>query len=340
MSAVLQVGIAVAVSVVVGSGGTAYTLLVWRRWDETAAGLRMLATMSWRDFTRLVMDIMANRGFFRTDDTATDDGRHTLVRGSERLTLWCKHGSAFLIGKLTVNELAAEMRLADTPTGVLATQGRIVEDARDAAKERRIELLDGPAFWSEARTRVPASVLASIRTACARRVRSRVLTAWLLAAFAGIGSHAALGRLLPAEPAATADIATLADITTARAVTPERQSDATQATPDGIDTAPAEAEAPLRTDSPPPGPAAATSLSPAGQRDAAARDVADLPMVGRVEWTSTSTLRIELANTDVDAFEHICPLVERYPDIATSRIQLDLPADSAVPVRFRQCRTF
>lgn len=325
------------VSGVVGGGGTAYALWVSRPRDETTAGLRTLATMSWREFTRLMLDVMAHRGFLRTEnDTAADDGRHTLVRGSERLSLWCKHGSAFLIGKLTVNELANDMRLAGTRAGVLATQGRIVEDARDAASDQGIELLDGSALWTEARTRLPESTLASIRKTAARRACRRIVAAWLMAALAGIGSHGVLTRLMPPTGTATTpDIATgSAGASVQEPVAPEETLPVRS--PPAADGEPVAAAAVAD----PPPPATTSSLSPADQRHAAVRDVVDLPMVARAEWTSASTLQVELRSTDADAFEHICPLVERHPDIATSRIQLNLPAGSDVPVRFRQCRTF
>jgi len=41
-----------------------------------------------------------------------------------------------------------------------------------------------------------------------------------------------------------------------------------------------------------------------------------------------------------DAFSRICPLVERYDELASSRIQLTPPPESGRNVRFRQCRSY
>jgi restriction system protein len=63
-------------------------------------------------------------------------------------------------------------------------------------------------------------------------------------------------------------------------------------------------------------------------------------MVDRAVWTTQSTLEVFLLETDSDAIPSICPLVERYPALASSRIQLTPPPGSQAPVRFRQCRVY
>ena len=76
------------------------------------------------------------------------------------------------------------------------------------------------------------------------------------------------------------------------------------------------------------------------QREAIAGAVSTLPMVSQAVWSTQSTLQVYLVDTREDAMPGICPLVERYPDLASSRIQLTPPAESDAPVRFRQCRVY
>jgi hypothetical protein len=78
------------------------------------------------------------------------------------------------------------------------------------------------------------------------------------------------------------------------------------------------------------------------QRRVLARTVATLPMVGRVIWSSPSTMEVFLSTVDADsdAMTGICPLVEHYPALAASRVQLTPPPGSNLPVRFRQCRAY
>ena len=97
-------------------GGTATWLArgPLRRRDETAAGIASLSAMSWRDFIRVVLEALSRRGYHRLVDhgSASGDGDFTLVRDGEHWLLSTKHGSAFVLGRAAVNELAAAMRVA------------------------------------------------------------------------------------------------------------------------------------------------------------------------------------------------------------------------------------
>jgi hypothetical protein len=78
------------------------------------------------------------------------------------------------------------------------------------------------------------------------------------------------------------------------------------------------------------------------QRRDVASAVSTLPMVDRVIWSTTSTMEVFLAAVDADhdPFTTICPLIERYPALAASRIQLTPPPERDAQVRFRQCRNY
>lgn len=299
--------IAAAVTLLAGSLATALVWHVLRRRDETAAGIRALAGTSWRDFINMVLAALGRRGYSRVVDheNASGDADFTLEREGEHWLLSCKHGSAYALGKAQVDSLANDIRLANAAGGFLVTQGRILAEARRPAARRSIELLDGQALWPELRDLIKPDQLAAIRTATTTRARQRVLLAWLCALLVGVGTF----MLLP-EPR-----------------------------PQATGTTPAAASAPAQAPEVIPE-APTTRLTPEQQREEVASAVSTLPMVSHAIWTTQSNLAVHLLDTSENAMPAICPLVERYPELAASRIQLTPPAGSGAQVRFRQCRAY
>ena len=302
--------IAVAVTLVTGGLATVFMWHVLRRRDETQAGLKALSGTSWREFINMVLAALARRGYSRVVDheTASGDADFTLDRDGEHWLLSCKHGSAYVLGEPAVDELANDIRLANAAGGFLVTQGRILDEARKPAARRHIELLGGPALWPELRDLVKPDQLAAIRTATATRARQRILLAWLFAVLAGVATF----MFLPEPAPAAAGSAPAAAKPQAGA-------------PGSIELI---AEAPE------------DNLSIDQQRDAIASAVSTLPMVSHAIWTTQSTLEVLLVDTSEDAMPSICPLVERWPELAASRIQLTPPPGSGAQVRFRQCRVY
>lgn len=299
------------VMVLLGGLGTAVMWKVFRPRDEAAAGIRLLAAASWREFINLVLAAFARQGYQRVVDreTATGDGDFTLGREGEHWLLSCKHASSYVLGKPAVEQLAREIRLANARGGFLVTPGQLLDDARAPAERHRIELLDGQALWQQLREVVRPDQLAGIRSATAAVARRRTLLSWLLALVAGIATWYALPgpdsrAAAPAVPAAMPP---------------------GPAAPAETDTAESETTSPL---------------DPSRQREALASAVAALPQVTHALWATRSTLEVHLAETGADAVPEICRLVELYPELSASRIQLTPPAGSGEQVRFRQCRVF
>lgn len=302
----------IAIVVALLIGGIA-TVLIWQvllRRDETAAGIKALAATSWREFINMVLAALAGRGYRRVVDqeVASGDGDFILERDGRHWLLSCKHGSAYVLGRHAVDELANDIRLANASGGFLVTQGRILDEARKPAENRHIELLDGPALWPELRGLIKPEQLAAIRAGAATHARQRTLLAWLGALVIGIATYVLLPEPRPA--AATIQVP---------AAAPAWSAPAEDATAEDRERA---------------------NLPIAQQREALAADVSTLPLVERAIWSSQSTLEVHLLDASEDAMPGICPLVERYPDLAASRIQLTPPADSGTGVRFRQCRAF
>ena len=203
---------AIVVALAVGSAASWLALGPLRRRDEAAAGIATLAAMSWREFIRIVLDALSQRGYRRLVDRespAADE--YVLLREGQRWLLSAKHGSAFVLGRSSVHELAAAMALSSAAGGLLVTQGRIDDDARQAARGQAIELHDGQTLWPELRPLLPAWTLAPIRDAATRRARERVLVGWLLAVMGAVlvftvvpASRPASGGAMPMAPVAPA----------------------------------------------------------------------------------------------------------------------------------------
>lgn len=346
--------IAIGVTLLIGGLATFYFRTVQLHRDETRAGIAALSGVSWRSFIHMVLDALARRGFTRLVDSnnAADDTDYVLERNGEHWLLSCKHGSAFVLGRLTVNELARAIGVKGAAGGFLLTQGRITEDARPVAALQRIELLDGPTLWPQLRDFLPAEQRAGIRAGASQLARQRVLASWLFALLAGV----AVWLALPAPPASPAPAPRPAAAVEPQPAPPTPVTgtpvqDAAAPAPTPADTAPvpstpAQPVAPSApsTAAAPQAPAAADvpagSLPIERQRADVAAVISTLPDVNRAVWSSESTLQVILSTIDGDAFVRICPLIERYDDLASSRIQLTPPPDSGRSVRFRQCRSY
>ena len=77
------------------------------------------------------------------------------------------------------------------------------------------------------------------------------------------------------------------------------------------------------------------------QRRAVAEGISTVDGVDRAVWTTPSTLVVYQSGEDIDAHvPAICAVLEQYPDLRASRLQLQPPPGSRNSVRFRQCRAF
>ena len=330
MPVLLQWLVAIAIIALIGTAATVYFRNFQMRRDETAAGIVALSGVSWRTFIHMVLDALSRRGFERVVDseTASGDSNFVLEHHGGRYLLSCKHGSAFVLGRLTVNELANDINLNTAAGGFLRTQGRITEDARPVAALQRIELLDGPTLWPQLRDFLPAEQLAGIRAKAAQTARQRVLSSWLIALLAGVAVFLVLPDAPPAPtPTAAATPAPQGEAAGTEAPPSQRGAQAEPASAQGDAAQPADAAESAHADI-------------ERQRNDVARAISTLPDVDRAIWSSESTLQVFLLEIDGDAFTRICPLIERYDQLASSRIQLTPPQGSAAQVRFRQCRSY
>jgi hypothetical protein len=323
MGILISLLLALVVAVAIGAGATWYLQRVRLPREETAAGVAALSDMRWRDFIKLVLDVLAGRGFVRVNDpeATSDEADIPLQRDGETWLLSSKHGASYVLGSGDIAEFASAMRLRSAQGGLLATPGVFAPDARKFAEPQRIELLDGPSLWPELRERLPEAQRSAIGAQARIRARQYAWFGWLLGVIAGAAVFLLVhGNDNGSDAAAPTPAVAPAHAPAARAkaaATQRPANDGVWPAPGDVDTATTEKD-----------------------RSEAARAIGSLPIVSRALWSSQSTLLVYLNTSNADAKSAICPLLERYPELGASRVQLQPPEGSGEAVRFFQCRAY
>lgn len=323
-----------AIVVLIGGGAT------WFAWSRHRAiiaaskdGSDTLASLHWRELVRFTLDVMRNRGYTPELDAQTsDDTLYPLRRDGRRWLLQCKHGASGMIAPIALQPLLNAIKLENAEGGVFVTPGHVTEQTRSLAKLQGVEVVDGHALWPElqplliAAGRIPAPNLPP-----ASAWLRQAAPYWALAVVLGAAAFWFLGRggddtssdAVVVAPSATRAPATAAPGKAGTSATPAPASAAADgaATADDSD---AEADsADLR------------------QRREVAAAISSLPVVDKAQWSTQSTLLVYLSAVGKDdPMKLICPLLERYPDLRASRVQLQAPAGSDQPVRFSQCAAY
>ena len=323
--------VALLITVVAGVIGTLYYWTIRRRQDETDAGIRALSAMRWREFSHFVLDAMRHRGFdVLTADDEADRGQQTeflLARDGDRAMLSCKHGSAYKLDKQSVSEFVAAMKFQGARSGLLVTPGTIDDDARRSAEHARIELIDGKALWPEVAPLLPPSLNEDVRKEAAQNARKRVALSWVGAAVIGLGVGMVVTSTRTA-PSPSRDVTVL----------PQKRSATTA--PGAPVAAPASLSAPVGISAPSTVAVAGTPEQEDAQRAEVVRMIATLPGVERVEWSTKSTLLVNVDETSEQRFDEICSVLTHFAVLRTARVHLQPPVDSQQLVRFKQCATY
>lgn len=312
--------------------GIAATAMLRRRpasGARLADGLAHLAGLRWREFTRLVLQAMQARGYrvlketnSPGDDLPSDGGDILLERDGERVLLLCKYGNASVVGAQPILGLGKAAELRGAHGAMVVTPGRFEDEARRVAGQQRVELIDGASLWPEVQPFVWQLPMgeSSSPTPDPRRLALTWLGAGALAAITWmLLKDVSFGASTPAASDAVAQPVSSPTV-------PIRSAPASTKTPSTV-IAPFEA---VPTD-----PDLLTR-----RRNETANAISTLAGVDRAVWSTQSTLLVYLASEDADPSERLCPLLERYLELAASRVQLQPPQDSVRPVRFKQCRAY
>lgn len=313
-----------AVTLVIGSAATAYLWLVRRPNDEMSYGLHALSGLRWREFAKLVLAAMERRGLAEASagphESREPQTTFLLVRGDERWLLSCKHGSAYRIAAAPVLELAASIRLGTAHGGILATEGKVEKEGRDAAQGNNIELLDGPRLWPEVRDLIEPALRDQILHYAAARAKRHIGIAWLAAVTAGViavvSSADPLSRPEASGPGGAPVASPAADARPGTA--PPAAVPATPVPEAFKEPTPEELEAQMR---------------------AVLKALSKTPGISSGAWQTKLTLSVDRIASEKEVWPWICLELERYPALRTTRVQLNPPPGSGEPVRWRQCKT-
>jgi restriction system protein len=108
-----------------------------------------IASMSWRDFERLVGETFRRQGFTVTGfggngpDGGVDLG---LSKNGQRFLVQCKHWRKRQVGVTVVRELNGVIAAQRAHGGFVVTGGQFTREAREFAASCAVKLIDGPAL--------------------------------------------------------------------------------------------------------------------------------------------------------------------------------------------------
>ena len=285
-----------------------------------------LADLRWRDFTRLVLQAMKGRGFdpvieagTSPDGIPSDGGDILLERDGEHVLLSCKYGSGSVVGVQAILGLGKSATLRGAGNVIVATPGKFETEAMRVARQQgNIELLDGKDLWPELRPYIAREPATAVEPATAPTPlpASAFAIAWGGAAALGLVAWLLL-QATQGEPPVSEAIATATAPATSQ---------------------PAASPQPVATPS-----AQAVPTDPVAlerRRKETANAISTLFGVDRALWSTQSTLLVYLSAEEADPSSELCPLLERYPELAASRVQLQPPPGSQKSVRFKQCRSY
>ncbi len=312
-----------------------------RRAGEVEAGLEVLRTLRWKEFTLYVQQAFEKRSFHpeATPRKPGEDGVDLiLVRAGQRHLLQVKHGGAYHVGAAAVRRLLSMLETHGSTGGILVTSGRFDDEARAAAQGQAVTLLDGDTLWTQLQDVLPPALIdESLARASEAQARER---SRLNLGLIGAGAVALLGGVLfafdrltaggdanetPATPAAVAGAPASASAAPAEARPAERAKGAA-----------ASAVAP---------PPALTEAQMAQHRDFAAASALLVDGVLSATWPSKSTMQVSVrASSDAEREEivtKLCAELTRREHLRFTRLQVqDLSANGEVEggVRWRQCQ--
>ncbi|MFD0738311.1 restriction endonuclease [Lysobacter koreensis] len=322
MPTVLLVVNALGIALVVGGALSAYLWWVRRKQLEVSGGIRALAGMRWREFSRFVIEALHAQGFEASRiEPAADSGQQAdllLSRGEQTWLLSCKQSANYRISAAQVAELAIAVRDSGAAGGILATLGRIEPQARE--RSQGIELIDGATLWPLVDPLLPPSLHQHLAQQALARTKRALVGAWLAALLFGGALALALTdsspRPAPPGPAMTS-------------------------TPSPAPAPPPAARAPAPAATPKAALPPAPMLSEDEQRRQVMEVVSALPGIERAVWSTRSTLLVYVSAQDDDQrVARICKALERFDELRAARLHLQPPPGSASAVRFVQCQLF
>lgn len=353
---------AAAVALTIGLASTAYLWTHRRQRTEVATGVAVLAKMRWREFARLIVDALRERGF-EAESVEESLARGTqaelrLLRAGKPWLLACKLGDAdYRVSAATVAELADAVRFNGAAGGMLVTTGRF--DANSERVANGLDLYSSATLWELVEPVLPASTRHDVIAAAQKRSIRTIAIAWGGAIVLGLIAGFVAPHLVPAEQPAPSAPVEGAPVESAPVESTPGESAPAESTNTPAAAEPPPTPAPVQPSAPAPAatvaaPAAAaprpaapaetpskSSGNPSADRAQVIRSIGTLDGVERALWSTPSNLLIyRLTDATQHDIDRICTVLVAYPELRASRVQLQPPPGSASRVRFFQCRAY
>lgn len=347
---------AATVALTIGLASTAYLWSYRRHRTEVSTGIAGLAKMRWREFARLIVEALRERGF-EAESVEESLARGTqaelrLLRAGKPWLLACKLGDAdYKVSAATVAELADAVRFNGAAGGLLVTTGRF--DSHSERVADGLDLYSGETLWELVEPLLPASTRHEVIAAAQKRSIQTIVAAWAAAIALGLIVGFVVPLLSSGAPAEPAPAAT--PTATAAAAANDTAPTQPPLDPAAASPAPAPAATPPATPAanagetvPATDPAATTAAppsaasgNPSADRAQVIRAISTLDGVERALWSTPSNLLIyRLTDASKQDVDRICQVLDGYPELRSSRVQLQPPAGSSTRVRFFQCRAY
>jgi len=297
-----------------------------RRQAETEAGINALANMKWRECIGLVLEALSREGFREAPSSRQpgDGGTEfVLTRNNEQVLLAYKHGTAYRLGEANVRDFANGVQLQGANSGILLTLGSADGAARDVARRYGVEIIDGGALWPKVQDYVPAQIVEHVRLEAADKTKRGQWIGAGVSVLAGIILFAATFPF-NFDTAPQAQAAATAPVASPVAARRDQETQRIHA-----------AGAPLAKV------ANMTRAERATRRAEAATKVSGISQVGNAGWSTQSTLSVNLNSSDGQDTElttEVCRILIQYEELRYTRVQLDPPMNTQIPVRWRQCQ--
>lgn len=311
-----------------------------RRKAETTAGIQALAGMKWRECAGLVLQALGEKGYVEMPSSRQpgDGGTEFLLtKSDERCLLGYKHGTAYRLGEANVRDFANAVQLQGASTGILVTLGTAESFARDLARRYGVDLIDGRALWPQVEPFASPNLVEGIRNEAATEIRRGQRLGIIASLALGLVVYAVGALIQPADPLAPLPSINIQNATRASGAAPPAAPTA-DTPPVFADPASQAADKAIKALE---AVARLTDQQRLQRRLTAAARVADLPQATHALWSTQSTLVISLVSGDgIDrgVVNDACAVLVEYEELRYSRLQLDPPAGSTVPVRWRQCQ--
>lgn len=298
-----------------------------RREAEVELGIQALAAMKWRDSIDVILEALQREGYSRKHDPAAASGGTDLLldHGNETVLLTYKHGTAYRLGDASIREFANAMQQRGAQRGLLLTLGTAESTVDAVAASCGVQVFDGKSLWMMIRPFMSPAVLELVRTQAAARTRKGLWTGAVGSLLAGAAIYATAG-LLP-------DSKTVATPALQSAPRPEDGARVPRADDAMLKQLHATAEEMAEI-------AKLPSAELARRRAKAAKEIALIPQVNTAAWSAQSRMLVTLNRTDGKdkvLIDEMCRLITQYEELRYTRVQMEPPAGSNLPVRWRLC---